>query len=135
MTEIANQVSLFRSSKGIAEESSGIVSSDAQLVLYRAYLSSLPFYLRTTRPIWVVWLGQGRSVMGSSYVAEKLPAPTRGFGKALFLPKEFCSLWREPSRKLVVFVHEKNLVGLNEQCGIRARVVGQEGDVVLVTNR
>src|SRR5262249_34354624 len=60
-----------RSTRDFAAGVSSQVRPDDQLVIYDTDLESLPFYLKISAPIWVVWSGHKSSVMGSFYLAEK----------------------------------------------------------------
>lgn len=132
---IVNAVSLSRSSKELAGESARFIRSEDQIVVYDAYLSTLPFYLHIDQPLWVVWSGDKSKVMGSRYVAAKQPQPAPGYRKVLFTYEEFSQLWKETGQRLFIFVHEKRVHRLNEQGVNFSKRVLQVGDVVLVSNR
>jgi 4-amino-4-deoxy-L-arabinose transferase-like glycosyltransferase len=114
---IVRLIALNSSSKVLAEKSASLIHSDDQVVIYGTYRSSLPFYLKIERPIWVVWSGRDRSIMESFYIAEKQPQPAAVYGKALLTFEEFSELRETSKRMFFVFVEEKNLprlVGKNE---------------------
>lgn len=128
-------VSYTRTSKELAEKAAPFIRPEDHLVIYHAYLSSLPFYLRVNRPLWVVWSGQQGRVMGSTYVGEKLPVAAAGHEKVLFTYQEFSKLWTESRERLLIFAHTKDVGRLNEQGLVPLKTILQVGDVVLVTNR
>lgn len=133
--EIAVPLSTFRSSKDLAMRSAAFARPSDRFLIYDTYLSSLPFYLCTDRPIWVVWSGQRSSIMGSFYVAEKMPPPAPDYGQVLYTFQEFSDVWARSERRLLVFVKEKNLARLTENSGGRPTVLLKVGEVVLATNR
>ncbi len=102
-------IALNSSSKVLAEKSASLIHSDDQVVIYGTYRSSLPFYLKIERPIWVVWSGRDRSIMESFYIAEKQPQPAAVYGKAFLTFEEFSELRETSKRMFFVFVEEKNL--------------------------
>ncbi len=131
---IVRLIALGSSSKVLAEKSASSIHPDDQVVIYDTYLSSLPFYLKIERPIWVVWSGRNRSIMESFYIAEKQSQPATVYGKALLTIEEFPKLWETSKRKLFVFVKEKDLprvVGKNESLPKRILHVNE---IVLVAN-
>src|SRR5713226_4306060 len=131
---VVRLIALGSSSKVLAEKSASLIHPDDQVVIYDTYLSSLPFYLKIERPIWVVWSGRNRSIMESFYIAEKQSQPATVYGKALLTIEEFPKLWETSKRKLFVFVKEKDLprvVGKNESLPKRILHVNE---IVLVAN-
>jgi 4-amino-4-deoxy-L-arabinose transferase-like glycosyltransferase len=124
-----------RSSRELAEKTARFICAEDQIVVYHTYLSSLPFYLRVDRPLWVVWSGKEDRVMGSTYVGEKPPGSEGGERKVLFTDEEFLKLWRESRGRLLVFAHAKDVNRLNERGMARIKTIVQSGDVVLVANR
>jgi hypothetical protein len=128
-------VSHSRTSKELAAKAASFIHSEDQVVIYNAYLSSLPFYLRVNRPLLVVWSGKKGRVMGSTYVGEKLPGSAAGQGEVLFTYEQFSRLWRESRGRLLVFAHTKDIDRLNEQGVAPLSTILQAGDVVLVANR
>ena len=132
---IASAVSRVRSSKEMAQKAAPFIAPGTGLVIYDAYLSSLPFYLRLEQPLMVVWSGTKSSVLGSAFMAEKKPAPANGYPKVLFTYEEFGELWRDRSRPLLVFLHPSVLhrfPGVDEG-GFEP--MAQVGDVILIGNR
>lgn len=132
---IVGMVSLASSSKGLAEKSAAFIHPGDQVVIYDTYASSLPFYLRTERPIWVVWSGKKSSIMGSFYVAEQRPQPAAGYGKALLTFEEFSEQWGASKKRLLVFAKEKNLSRIANRDQSPPNRILQVGDMVLAANR
>jgi hypothetical protein len=65
-------------------------------------LSSLPFYLQAQRPVWIVTLRK-RTIMGSTYVAERLAKQDKQLKKIVFTPEEFSHLPYPVKRQLWIF--------------------------------
>jgi 4-amino-4-deoxy-L-arabinose transferase-like glycosyltransferase len=128
-------VSHSRTSKELAKKAEPFIHPQDQIVIYNAYLSSLPFYLRVSRPLWVVWSGKKNRVMGSAYVAEKLPRSALDHGEVVFTYEQFPKLWRESHERLLVFTRTKDVDRLSEQGVVAIKTLLREGDVILVTNR
>jgi 4-amino-4-deoxy-L-arabinose transferase-like glycosyltransferase len=132
---ILAQVSLNRSSKQLAEKAVSFIRDKDQLVLYGGYPSSLPFYLNIQRPIWVVWSGDSRRVLGSDYVAKERPEPAPGYGKVLYIHEEFAGLWKTSKQRFVVFVDSGAVDRFERLIGTQPRILFRLGDTVLVENR
>ena len=130
---IVRLIALNSSSKVLAQKSSSLIHSDDQIVIYDSYLSSLPFYLKIERPIWVVWSGRNRSIMESFYIAEKHPQPAAVYGKALLTFEEFSERRETSKRRLFIFVEEKNLPRVVSKNEIVPKRVVHVGDIVAVT--
>src|SRR5262249_52428146 len=112
-----------------------LITSNDQAVLYGDYFSSLPFYIRANRPLWVVLSGRGAAIMGSFYIAEKNPPAARGAGDVIMSFDEFAELWDHSPQRLLVFVEEKKLQRLAKDVGTPPKRLLTAGDVVLVSNR
>jgi 4-amino-4-deoxy-L-arabinose transferase-like glycosyltransferase len=128
-------VSQSRSAKQLAEKAEPFIHPDDQVVIYDVYLSSLPFYLRINRPVWIVWSEKKEQILGSTYVRENLPRSVLDQEKVLFTHEEFSKLWEESRDRLVVFAHLKDLDRLNGPSVAPGKQILQVGDVVLVANR
>lgn len=133
--ELMVPLSTFRSSKDLAMRSAAFARPSDRILIYDTYLSSLPFYLCTDRPIGVIWSGQKSSIMGSFYVAEKKPPAAPDYGQVLYTFQEFSEVWARSDRRLLVFVKEKNLSRLTEDSGGQPTVLLKVGEIVLATNR
>jgi 4-amino-4-deoxy-L-arabinose transferase-like glycosyltransferase len=128
-------VSLNRSSKQLAEKAVLFIRDKDQLVLYGGYPSSLPFYLNIQRPIWVIWSGNSRRVLGSDYVGKERPEPAAGYGKVLYTYEEFAELWKTSKQRFVVFVDSGAVDRFERLIGTQPRILFRLGDTVLVENR
>ncbi len=133
--KITIAVSSTRSARELAQKSAPLITPRDQIVLYNNYISSLPFYLHVSRPIWVVWSGAKSNIMGSFYVAEKRPQPATGYGKVLFTFDEFDEQWKKSKGRLFVFVEEKNLFRLGQPGGPFPAALLKVGEDVLAANR
>jgi hypothetical protein len=129
--QILPTVSLSRSSKQLAERAAALIHSDEQMVIYDAYLPSLPFYLRIDRPMWVVRSRDKRTVMGSTYVAEKLP-DAGAEGRVLFTLEEVGDLLDRAGRRILVFTRERRLDELERRTGVSPQILLKFSDLTLV---
>jgi hypothetical protein len=132
MVYIMAGASRFRSAKGLADESRRFVVQGSRLAIYDTYLCGLPFYLRVSEPISIVWSGTKGNIMGSWYVAENQPRSVRG--KVLFTFKEFDEMWRKKDPRLLVVVKDKNVPRLGENDSTPARQLLNVNGYVLATN-
>lgn len=133
-SQMMKSASVERSAKELANKAAPFIDAEGQSALYDTYLAGLPFYLRVSRPIWVVSSGNKSSIMGSFYIAEKHPQPAAGYGKVLFTFEEFAQQWKKSTRRLFVFVREKNLSYLKSEPGVSPKELAKAGDVILVVN-
>jgi hypothetical protein len=131
---IMARASLKRTSKQLAKQSARIIQKGDQLVLYDGYLSSLPFYLNIQRPIWVVWSGNNKQVLGSDYVAKARPEPAFGYGKILYTYEDFSEMWIESKQRLVVFINVKAVARLEGITRTAPKTLLQIGETAVVTN-
>jgi hypothetical protein len=125
-------VSTQRSSKQLAHKASLFIGEDDQIVLFQGYPSSLPFYLKIQRPIWVVWSGNKRTVLGSDYIAKERPRPAQGYGQVLFTYGQFSERWNNSKRRIVVFLDSEAVDQLKLLVGVQPRVLLTVGDTFLV---
>jgi 4-amino-4-deoxy-L-arabinose transferase-like glycosyltransferase len=132
---IVKTVSSVRSSKTLAEKSALFIRDADQLVLYGGYPSSLPFYLKSQRPIWVVWSGKKRQVLGSDYIAKKRPEPAPGYGQILWTFEEFAELWKTAKHRFVVFVDRGAVDRFELLVGSPPKILLSVGDTVLIENK
>lgn len=131
---ILSTISAHRSSKQLAQAAASLIHPEDQLVLFGGYPSSLPFYLNIQRPIWVIWSGDKRTVLGSDYIAKERPQPAAGNGQILFTYGEFAELWKTSKRRLVVFLDDRAADRLTLLVGYRPRKILQVGERLLVDN-
>jgi 4-amino-4-deoxy-L-arabinose transferase-like glycosyltransferase len=132
---IVKTVSSIRSSKTLAEKSASFIRDADQLVLYGGYPSSLPFYLNSQRPIWVVWSGKKSQVLGSDYIAKNRPEPAPGYGQILLTFEEFAELWKTSKHRFVVFVDGGAVDRFEQLVGSPPKILLSVGDTVLVGNK
>jgi 4-amino-4-deoxy-L-arabinose transferase-like glycosyltransferase len=132
---VFSDISRTRSSKDLVEEALPLIRPDDQPVVYSDYLSSLPFYLKAEKPLWVVLAQRGGAVMGSFYMAEKNPRPVRGAGEAVLSFDKFAELWNDSPARLIVFVEEKKLPRLAADVGAAPKRLLTVGDMAVVANR
>ena len=128
-------ISQMRSSQHLAEKAALLIRPGDQMVIYDSYLSSLPFYLRVDRPIWVVSPGRRSTIMGSLYMAERKPQPSAGFGKTVLSFEEFSEVWNQSPARLLVFADEKRLAPLYQEASVSPKRLLTVGRVALVTNQ
>ena len=133
--QIMSAASIDRSAKSIAQAVGTLIGQQDRLVFYDNYIEGLPFYLRLDKPIWLVQSPQKREVMGSVYVAEKRPAPARGYGQIIFTYEEFAAEWKKQELPLRIFLKEKSLPRLTRELGEDPKSLMRFGDVILVSNR
>jgi len=130
---LRTQVSQTRSSKELAAKSSVFLQADDWVGIYNAHLMSLPFYLRRDEPLGIVQAEGKDKVMGSFYAARHIPAEA-GSDRIVFNHGEFSALWKTARRRLMVFVHEKELHQMLRDTGGGAEIL-KAGDVRLFSNR
>ncbi|HEY6199060.1 MAG TPA: glycosyltransferase family 39 protein [Candidatus Binatia bacterium] len=132
---IFDRISNKRSSKELAEKVMPLIRPGDQVVVYSNYMSSLPFYLRAEKPLWVVVSDGGGAVMGSFYMAEKKPRPARGSGDAVMSFDKFAEVWDHSPARLFVFVEEKKLPKLAANVGREPKRLSTVDEIALVTNQ
>ena len=102
--------SASRSTRDLASQASSYIEPNTQVIIYDTSLESLPFYLKVTQPIWIVWSGEKASVMGSFDLAEETARSMPGFGRVLLTFEEFDEQWaKAPKNHFVVFIKPKKL--------------------------
>ena len=127
--------SMGRSTRNFVTQARPHVPVGAQVVIYDTNLESLPFYLKITQPLWVVWSGRKDSVMGSFYLTEEGALSAPGFGRALVTFDEFNEQWTSaPADHFAVFIRPKNLSYLEWQTSHPATVLFEDNGLLLVTN-
>jgi hypothetical protein len=133
--EVLGPISQARSSRQLAEKAAPFLRPGDQIVVYDSYFSTLPFYLRANRPIWIVQSERRRSIMGSFYMAAKNPRVSRGSRQPVLNFEEFSREWKESPARLVVFVEEKNFDRLSRELDGAPKRISTVGDVALVANQ
>jgi 4-amino-4-deoxy-L-arabinose transferase-like glycosyltransferase len=135
VTEVMADSLMHRSARDLVKQASTVIDPSAQLVIYDTNLEGLPFYFRTTRPIWVVWSGAKHSVMGSFYLAEQGARPAPGHVRILLTFEEFDKEWvNSPKGQLAVFIKKKNVSRLEKSLSSTAKLILEYEDLVIVTN-
>ena len=111
-------VSPDRSAKPIADAINSRLTTATQVVLYDTYLAGMPFYLRSTRPVWLITHGhKTRTFLGNYYAIGKRTDPVTPWGKALLDFEEFKHIWHTTKQPLLIVVKEKNLPRFVENVG------------------
>ena len=124
-----------RSSRLLARAAVPHIGPSDRLVLYGGYPSSLPFYLKLQRPIWVVWAEDKRQILGSDYVALERPDPAPGYGQVLYHAEEFAELWKNSDERLLAFVSSRSERRFSQVTGAPLTVLLRAESGVLVANR
>ena len=132
---IFDRISKKRSSKELAEKTISLIQPGDQVVVYNDYLSSLPFYLGAEKPLWVIVSGGGNVIMGSHYMAEKKPRPSRGSGDVVLSFDKFAEVWDHTSARLIVFLEERKIPNLAADVGREPRRLLTVGEIAIVTNQ
>jgi len=135
MGQVMGTASLRRASKFLAKQSTPYIDPSDRMVFYDTYVEGIPFYLRITKPIWLVQTAVKKDVMGSFYLGERRPDPIPGVGQVLFTFQEFTEQWKRNEITLRVFVKEKNLARLSQDIGSAPKIIIRYEDYLLVTNR
>jgi len=126
--------SIRRSTRELVEKVSPLIDSTAQIIIYNTSFESLPFYLKISQPIWIVWSGEKSSVMGSFYLVERGARSAPGFGNALLTFEEFNDQWaKSPKKHFAVFMKQKNLSQLEDEIPNAAKHVVEYSDRAFVT--
>jgi hypothetical protein len=129
---IVKFIGLDLSSKILAEKSAPLIQAEDQLVIYDNYRSTLPYYLKITRPMWIVWRGKGASIMESYYITEKQPQPSAAYGKALMTVDEFSRLKETTKKNLFVFVKTKSAATVTGKNNVPPRKLFDFNDCALL---
>ena len=132
--QITTLISRTRSSRDLARRAALLIRPEDQLVIYDAYLSSLPFYLEIDRPIWVVLSEKETRIMGSLFVAQNRPQSARGYGKVIFSLDEFTRIWKSSKRRILVFLKEKDLAQFSGRVGSQPSGILKMDGIVVVSN-
>lgn len=118
VVEMMVLVSPNRSAKPIAELLKPRLSAATQVVLYDTYLTGIPFYLRSARPVWIITHGRKkRTFLGNYYAVGKQADPVTPWGRALLDFEEFKRVWQTTRQPLLIVIKEKNLPRFIEDVG------------------
>ena len=135
MLQLSIQVSYHRSAKPAAQHFAKFIAPTDQLVHYDGSLTGMPFYLRTAKPIWIVWSGTRSIVMDNIYVAQKQPPPALGYGQVLFTFREFAQAARQTKQPLRIIVKTKTLDRLAKDNALVIKTLTEFGEYSLVTTQ
>ena len=129
-------ISRDRSAQEIARAVASQADAETQVVLYDTYLTGMPFYLRTQRPVWVVThANKKKTVLGNFYVATNRGWPDTRWGKALFDLDEFREVWEITDKPLLIIVKQKNISRMEKEIGDSPRRLTAVDEYVLMSNR
>jgi 4-amino-4-deoxy-L-arabinose transferase-like glycosyltransferase len=122
-----------RSAKALAVIAASQITDSTQVMFYDTYLSGLPFYLRTERPIWMVTHSdKKRTFLGNFYARTDRDEPITHWGKALLDFEEFQEKWDTTKGPVLIVVKEKNQGRLEEQIGASAPMLAAVDDYRLL---
>jgi 4-amino-4-deoxy-L-arabinose transferase-like glycosyltransferase len=133
MRPFMSHVSLASSSKELAARSLEFIRPDDQIVVFDTYVSSLPFYLKVSKPFWIIWSGKKDSVWGSFYLAEQARRLGAQHAAGLLTFDEFTKEQELRKNRLMVFVKEKNLGRAFAQIDASPEILLRQGEFVLAT--
>lgn len=133
--QLSIQASYRRSAKPAADHFAKFIAPGDRVVDYDGSLTGMPFYLRSQKPIWIVWSGTKAIVMNNIYIAQKQPPPVAGYGKVLFTYSEFAKEAQQTREPLRIIVKTRNLSRLTNDDGIATKTLTEFGEYALVTTR
>jgi len=135
MLQLSVHVSYGRSAKAAANHFAPFIAPGDRVVAYESSLTGMPFYLRSKKPIWIVWSGTKDIVMDNMYVAQKQPAPGAGCGQVLFTYKEFAKEAQQTQQPLRIIVKKRHLSRLEKVDGIATKTLTEFGEYALATTK
>ena len=134
LAEMMVLIAPARSAKDIALKTLPFLSPKTQMVSYDTYAESLPFYLQTEKPVWVVThSSKKRTFLGNYYAITGQPEPISRWGKALLSFDEFRDIWQSSDAPLVILVKDKNLPRLERLVGAALKPIAEYDEYLLVT--
>ena len=129
-------ISPERSAKAIAEATLPELAAGAQVAQYDTYLAGLSFYLRSERPLWLIFRnGKERTLLGNYYALGKRQDPTTPWGQAIFDFQEFHEYWETTRSPLLVVLKEKNLPRFARNVGQTPVRLAAEDEYIVVLKR
>lgn len=135
-TQMMVSISPDRSAKTTALAALAQLRTGAQVVFFETYMSGMPFYLHSERPIWLITHdNKKRTFLGNYHVIGKRQDPLTPWGKAIFNLDDFREQWKTRKQPLLVIVKEKNFDRLVETVGEALNPVATIDEYFLVTNR
>lgn len=129
------EISYQRSAKPAADHFAKFIAPGDRIVAYHGSFTGMPFYLRSQKPIWIVWSGTKNIVMDNIYVAQKQPAPVAGYGRVLLTYSEFAQEAQQAREPLRIIVKTRNLSALTKDCGIATKTLTEFGEYTLATKQ
>ena len=135
-TQMMVSISPDRSAKTTAMAALAQLWRGAQVVFFETYMSGMPFYLHSERPIWLITHdNKKRTFLGNYHVIGKRQDPLTPWGRAIFNLDDFREQWKTRKQPLLVIVKEKNFDRLVETVGEALNPVATIDEYFLVTNR
>ena len=135
-TQLMVSISPDRSAKTTALAALAQLRTGAQVVFFETYMSGMPFYLHSERPIWLITHdNKKRTFLGNYHVIGKRQDPLTPWGKAIFNLDDFREQWKTRKQPLLVIVKEKNFDRLVETVGEALNPLATIDEYFLVTNR
>ncbi len=133
LLQLSVHVSQGRSARAAADHFAKFITSADRVVYYGSSLTGMPFYLRSQKPIWIVWSGTRDIVMDNIYVAEKRPLSAAGYGQVLFTYEEFAKAAQDTTEPLRIIVKKKYLSRLAKIDRVVTRTLAEFGEYTLAT--
>jgi 4-amino-4-deoxy-L-arabinose transferase-like glycosyltransferase len=136
LTQMIVALSPDRSAKTTAMAALAQLRTGAQVVFFETYMSGMPFYLHSERPIWLITHDEKkRTFLGNYYVIGKRQDSLTLRGKAIFNRDDFREQWKTRKQPLLVIVKEKNFNRLVETVGEALSPVAAIDEYFLVAKR
>jgi len=136
VTQMMVLISPDRSAKTTALAALAQLRTGAQVVFFETYMSGMPFYLHSERPIWLITHdNKKRTFLGNYHVIGKRRDPLTPWGKAIFNLDDFREQWKTRKQPLLVIVKEKNFDRLVETVGEALNPIATIDEYFLVANR
>jgi 4-amino-4-deoxy-L-arabinose transferase-like glycosyltransferase len=130
--QLQDLLSLTRSARAVAQAIAPEVR-ETTLVLYNTYPTGLIFYLRLSRPAWLVPARKKSPILDSPYLEYTQAKSSPRFGKILMTTEEFSRVWPNIHGTVRVLVKESQLTQFHEQTGATTRPLLKVGEYFLVT--
>jgi hypothetical protein len=92
----------------------------------------LPFYLKVSKPFWIIGSGKKDSVWGSFYLAEQAPRLGNKLTNGLLTFDQFSKEQERAKNRLLVFI-KKNLGHAFARIDASPEILLHQGEFVLAT--
>ena len=136
LTEVMISIAPHRSAKSTAMAVLSHLRGGEQVAVFETYLSGLPFYLDTKRPVWLITHeNKKRTFLGNYYALGKRHDPVTPWGEAIFNLDDFGQQWKSRRRPFLVIVKDKNFQQLADTVGEAPKRLAQIDEYVVVSNR